>query len=538
VKVFEKDNPITITEVNGYMPAFFDNFKKYSQNFKNYDNGFFNPYVSGGFFAETFYTLVTYILVYLLSSFLRFSIIGVFVILLIEAIVLFRHRYHLTKQQKQNSTKVYHVGSSNAIITQEENVNTTPIPINVALPPPPPPQSTIASPLLTHHQIADIKKKSPTMRIDPNALNRLKMKTRIIPLTDQTSDVAPNDKLVIDENADSYNVNQKYVLSIIEKINTVITKNKFPLAFVRYTIMPTYSIIYYQAPSPSAAELTFKHKETYVRGVELEKIIIGVRDNQVSFEITNIKPFKVSMNVLDIIDHRLLGIDVNRKPIALDNEINSVCVFGRAGSLPKAEKYIPGSGSTMLLSNMIYSIIKKNDLAKTNLIIISPGDKPDTITQIYRELNIVNNNIAKGYDESIARIKQLAHMHVIDPSFYVVIENFNILLEKDPQNKDLLISLIKKINAKRGFIVMMAKTFIPDANMKEVVDHVNANIIFALSTLEQSNLLINSDLATKLNGNGDGYALVKDKVKVRFQTCYVDRLELNAYIDELNAKNQ
>jgi hypothetical protein len=525
---------------DGTISLYLTAFAKYAGNYTNY-SFFINTYISGGFIAECIYGLLTYIVVMFRDYFVVVAVIF-FVPLAMEGIfqlrggsIVLRKKGHIKKNSanvedkvadeadgakkatdSMSHHKVYHVGTMKINLNKEADAIAA-VPIAQAAPAP-----------LTINDLLQVNagtKKLDIKKIDQETISATKkILTSDLKVSAPYTASVPDEKIK-DETTDGYDVNHKFALDIIAKINDVIKAHELNIKFVTLTTMPLYSLFKYQGSDESEIEKLLEYKREFSKAIDLEKFAISLKGKVATFELKNPKPFKIALRSVNNTEVMLLGIDTERKPIALDNsDVSNLAIFGKQGS-----------GASMLLSNVITAYVKTIDLKNNHIYILACDDAPRTVSNIYSDLIYLKDHIYRGSKNSIQQLEKMIEEDITKQHF-IIIEDFNKIIEKDLVNRDKIIALSVKVAKAGGKLFLTSKVASNIVANPELLSKLDAFVVFAVETDAESERLIESSQASTLHGNGDGYLLVKSNGKIRFQACYTGAHELKQIIMALNEK--
>lgn len=545
--------------INGFFnfSKYFDAFTDYSKHYNDYSK-FYNYYIpanpndsqstyyfNGGLIAEVVYAAVALFINKTMDEFLFIFIIVFFTPFLVEGILMLRKNIHKNGPGKEKTSFLSSamrpdIGERHKVLkigTKKINIEkaTKKIPIlpvlktaSVFLPVTKPvEENVLAVPETPNKKTKKIDTndlKFPTKKVTKGVKANRTSEINELKAPVNYSIIAPNSD-VKDETEVEYDANYNFALTIVQKINALIKKENLNITFISIFTMPLYSRIKYEGIDAAEVEKFLDYKKELKGIVDLDRFFLTFKENVAHFEVTNPIPLKISIHAInDTKDLLFLGVDDNRRPLALDEDVYSLGIYGKAGS-----------GTSMLLSNIIASYSQNYDLTMANYSILSCEKNVKTIGAIYSDVNILKSHIYIGLDNVCKQIERLLASDLNKHTF-IVIEDYNLLVEHNISWKPKLIALIQKVNAARGKIIISAKAIDEDSGSLEILTALSSYVGFWVSSEQESYMLINSDQASKLHGNGDGFLLVQNNDKIRFQSCYMNATELKLIFDELNKK--
>ncbi len=204
----------------------------------------------------------------------------------------------------------------------------------------------------------------------------------------------------------------------------------------------------------------------------------------------------------------------------------------------------------MQICSLILSSLYLNTPDKLNLILCSPSEEKvfDSYTSLPHlqcpPLTSLNETINKflvlneTINERIAffektKTKNLdeynrTQMSAKLPYIMVVLFNAEAFAKSSNNNRDILLKLLSDDAKRSGIkVILYTPNSDNDTYNTDIPEHIDSFFVFKTIDEVTSRFFLNSSMANKLLGNGDGFLLQKsDHSKMRIQCCYINKEEL------------
>jgi len=368
--------------------------------------------------------------------------------------------------------------------------------------------------------------------------------------------------LLTDTGSDHYFENKKDAEIYHNEITKCFSKHAINATYEKTIVMPLFSEIHYKVADESQIDQILALKSEISKATSLKNFNILFKGDLIHFEFANKQPSKISMKfVLSSLktikpDQGVIGLNYENNPLTID-------FISHGSSVIIGQK---GSGASMLLSTLIASVAYTTSPDDLEIILLSlQADKALKSFESMPHIGkIIFNNFDKSVEtlvdvknEIILRQKEFAQIDAKSIDEYnqsvesqdksykrklVIISGYDYLMRNNLQNVDLLQQIAAEGKTVGIYLLLLANNVNNETINEDLYKNLSAKFILKLQTEYESLRMFDTYRGSQLYGNGDGYYFdTLNNTKTRFQTCYLNQIELNQIIETIktfyDAKN-
>jgi hypothetical protein len=315
-------------------------------------------------------------------------------------------------------------------------------------------------------------------------------------------------------------INVEHIEKCVKEIDRIFNVYSIDAQYKNSIPMPLYTIVVYESNEPDSIDKILKIHKEISAAIKIENYIISVKGQNISFEFANVSPSKISLkhafkkvgtnNVIPF------GIGLNDEFLFLDlKKTNSAIVLGKQGS-----------GTQMLTATSLISVLYTHKPSELEVSVLAANIEERALINSFSNIPHIKNGVISGIkpcaDAMESLLAKLEHTKVKQ---FIVIDDFDLLLD-DIRNRNTLITLIKEVKKHKSFILLAAKKVNNNSAGDDFYTLMDAKFILKLATEKESVSVVGTNQANALYGSGDGYFILGNKSKTRFQCIYMGSNEL------------
>lgn len=197
-----------------------------------------------------------------------------------------------------------------------------------------------------------------------------------------------------------------------------------------------------------------------------------------------------------------------------------------------------GSGKSMFLNSLIYTILNTSSPEELELVLI---DTKLANFYVYEGIKYLKGKVNHTVDESVAVLKEcLSEIerrkkeHVRGPFIVVLIDEFADLVIQNPKSEELICKIAREGKDVGIYIILSSSKASENVFTEKIKDSIPKRLIGSVASKEESLWLLDEDCAEKLLGSGD--MIFKDMdtgEQTRVQTPFVSTEEIEQIVQRI-----
>jgi hypothetical protein len=344
----------------------------------------------------------------------------------------------------------------------------------------------------------------------------------------------PPISLIEDTSVDNFFENKRFIEKFEVKLTEYFSENHIKVNFDSISVMPLYYEISYEADSQETIQTVINMKDRIADKFSIKDYSVSYKGNLITFEIPNTAPSKVSMKT--ILENckevpklsAVAGLDNASKPLLVDfQKTPNILIIGNSGS-----------GATMLFSELLSSALFLNSPADMELLPIyeneSIFDLFGEVPHMIKDKKLDTTNIVDYLSNILVYVKK-RKSDDNKKMLLIVFTNFDKVISENFKAYSILAEILSVSQQCNTAVILTASSVNKESTNKQVYKEINCMFVLRLSTIEESQIIFESERGYHLYGNGDGYFFNDEEGgKTRFQTCYMNQREIESLMRTIN----
>ena len=358
--------------------------------------------------------------------------------------------------------------------------------------------------------------------------------------------VTPPLSFLTDSGSDYYHKNKERINKSLKAIKKLFEEKEIKLPLKSLKVMPAFSELTFKVTSDECVRKLMFFKTELLDALKSDSLEFFIKKDELVIEIKNKYVSKVSMKEVLISNKTnsniaVVGATYNDQTITYDfNKGPMVYITGKQGS-----------GAVMQICSLILSSLYLNTPDKLNLILCSPSEEKvfdsyaslphlqcppltslnETINKFLMLNETINERIAFFEKTKTKNLDEYNKTQMSGklPYIMVVLFNAEAFAKSSNNNRDILFKLLSDDAKRSGIrVILYTPNSDNDTYNTDIPEYIDSFFVFKTIDEVTSRFFLNSSMANKLLGNGDGFLLQKsDHSKMRIQCCYINKEELS-----------